>query len=72
MKNVRAAIVLHMLFALQEKGSFTERETIDGLDISRSTFFRALSDFRCYLMEHRSWESLEFNSEKNNYYLVRN
>ena len=71
MRNVRAAIVLHMFFALQEKGSFTEKETMEELDISRSTFFRALSDFRCYLMEHRSWESLEFDSEKNNYYLVK-
>ena len=69
MKNVRAAIVLYMLYAINEKGKFSERDVIDAMSISRSTFFRALADFRCYLMEYRPWESIEFDSQRNCYYL---
>ena len=70
MKNIRAAIVLYMSFAIRERGLFSENEVISALNISRSSFFRALSDFRCYLMEYRPWESVEFDSDKMNYYLL--
>lgn len=52
MKSKRPAISLHMLFTLLERKSFTAEQIMDDLGISRSSFFRALSDFRCYLQEY--------------------
>ena len=71
MKNIRAAIVLHMLYEILDKGFFSEPSVMEALNISRSTFFRALSDYRCYLLEHRPWEEIEFNSVKQEYRLVK-
>ena len=67
MKNQRTSVVMEMVFSLQEKGSFTESGITSELGISRSTFFRSLSDFRCYLQERRPWLEVEFDSDKGNY-----
>ena len=71
MKSKRSAISLHMLFSLMEKKSFTAESIMDDLDISRSSFFRALSDFRCYLLEYRPDIELQFDERKDVYYLDR-
>ena len=62
MKNQRASVVMEMVFSLQEKGYFTELEITSELEISRSTFFRSLSDLRCFLMERRPWLEIDFDS----------
>ena len=67
MKNQRAAVVLEMVFSLQEKGSFAEADIMDGLGISRSTFFRSLSDLRCYLQEQRPYMEIAYDSKKGTY-----
>ena len=71
MKNHRATIVLYMHYALNEKGRFTEDEVRAALDISRSSFFRGLSDFRCFLQENRQWENLVYNSRSKYYYIEK-
>ena len=71
MKSKRSAISLHMLFRLMEKKCFTAEKIMEDLDISRSSFFRALSDFRCYLLEYHPDIELEFDGEKNVYYLYK-
>ena len=71
MKNHRATIVLYMHYALFEKGRFTEEEVRAALDISRSSFFRGLSDFRCFLAENRQWENLVYNSRSKYYYIEK-
>lgn len=68
MKSNRAAVVLEMAFRLQEAGFFDETSLRDNLNISRSTFYRSLSDFRCYLIERRPDIELAFSSKKNAYY----
>lgn len=70
MKTRRSGIVLHMSFLLKEKGKFTEKQIREDLDISRSSFFRALSDFRCYLAENRCFDELVYDSDKSEYYLA--
>lgn len=71
MKNQRAAVVLEMVFALQEKGHFTEAGIISELRISRSTFFRCLSDLRCYLQERRPFEEIVYDDTKGVYRLEK-
>ncbi len=61
MKSVRPNIVLYMCYTLQERGYFTEEGICADLRISRSTFFRALSDFRCFEQEYRPFEELCFD-----------
>ena len=70
MKNGRAAVVLEMLFRIEEKGYFEEHSIRDEMGVSRSTFFRSLSDFRCFLMEHRPHLELVFNDGKDRYELI--
>ena len=71
MKSKRSYISLHMLFLLTEKKHMTIEEVLDDLEISRSSFFRALSDFRCYLQEHRPYLELLQDGEQGRYYLSR-
>ena len=68
-KGVRATIVCEMAFELFENGGFTEKGVIEKLEISRTSFFRGLSDFRCYLMEFRPWVELIFDTTKSCYTL---
>ncbi|MCR5491096.1 MAG: hypothetical protein K6F32_03080 [Bacilli bacterium] len=70
MKTNRAVIILHMLFCLREKGVFTEKQIIEDLAISRSSFFRAISEFRCYLQEFKPWYELASNEKKGGYVLI--
>ena len=59
-----------MLFLLTEKKTIKMEEVMDDLEVSRSSFFRALSDFRCYLQEHRPYLELLYDEEKETYSLV--
>ena len=68
--NQRVSVVLEMVFSLQEKGSFSKEDIMSRLGISRSTFFRSLSDVRCYLQEHRPYLELSLDMEKENYILL--
>ncbi|MBR1846728.1 MAG: hypothetical protein IJ787_03335 [Bacilli bacterium] len=70
MKSKRSYISLHMLFLLTEKKAIKMEEVMDDLEVSRSSFFRALSDFRCYLQEHRPYLELLYDEEKETYSLV--
>jgi hypothetical protein len=70
MKTNRASLVLHMSFCLLAKGGFTEKEVIEEFGASRASFFRALSEFRCYLLEHRPWLELVFDAQTRSYRLV--
>ena len=58
-----------MVFSLQEKGNFSRMAIIEKLGISRSTFFRTLSDLRCYLQEQRPYLELVTDTEKDVYVL---
>ena len=69
MKSKRPAISLHMLFLLMDRKSFTMEEVVSKLGISRSSFFRALSDFRCYLQEYHPEYDLILDDNKGRYYL---
>lgn len=71
MRMTRSYAVLKILFDIKDKGSFTEKDVVQSLSISRSTFFRALIEFRCYLTEHRPWEELVFDQENQAYRLKR-
>ena len=68
--NQRVTVVLEMMFSLHEKGSFSRSELLSSLNISRSTFFRALSDVRCYLQEHRPYLELSLDLGKDAYALI--
>jgi len=67
MKTNRPTVVLHMAFQITDKGSFQEKQVCTDLAISRSSFFRALSEFRCYLQEHQPWYDLVFDSKDDCY-----
>lgn len=69
MTNQRVNVVLDMVFSLQENGFFSRKMILEHLNISRSTFFRALSDLRCYLQEQRPYLELELDSERDVYVL---
>ncbi len=69
MKTTRTYALLVMFFRLQEKGMFSEAEICDELELSRSSFFRAISDFRSFLQEFRPWQELVVN-KKGKYELV--
>ena len=69
MKNKRAYVVLEMFFLTQEKGYFSEAMIVKNLGVSRSTFFKSLSEFRCYLQECRPYYELVYDKEKNVYRL---
>ena len=56
-----------MLFCLIDRGFFTEQEIVDEFGLSRPSFFRALSDFRCYLQEHRPQTELVYEKETKHY-----
>lgn len=70
MKSTRPAISIHMAFLLIDNQRFFAQEVMDDLNISRSSFFRALSDFRCYLQEHRPSATLDYDEEQGFYRLV--
>jgi len=59
-----------MSFCLLTKGEFTEKEVVEEFGTSRASFFRALSEFRCYLLEHRPWLELVFDAQNRSYRLV--
>lgn len=69
MKNRRTEVVLEMMVSLWSKGSFKEGPIKEELSVSRSTFFRGLSDLRCYLAEHRPYVELIYDEEKGAYRL---
>ncbi len=69
MKTTRTYTLLLMLFRLSENDSFSEDSIRAELGLSRSSFFRALNDFRCFLQEHRPWQELK-NVENGKYQLV--
>lgn len=71
MKKLRATVVLEMAFSLHDKGSFTEQEIRDETEASRSTFFRCLSDLRCYLQEHRPYAEIVFDSQNGVYKMTK-
>ena len=58
MKTTRTYALITMFFRLVEKGRFTESEICYELEISRASFYRAISDFRCFLAEYRPWQEL--------------
>ena len=68
--NQRVTVVLEMMFSLQECGSFSRTQLMSHLNISRSTFFRALSDLRCYLQEHRPYLELYLDPQNETYVFV--
>ena len=70
MRTNRASLVLHMSFCLLTKEGFTEKEVVEEFSASRASFFRALSEFRCYLQEHRPWLELVFDNRMKLYHLV--
>lgn len=59
-----------MLFCLIDRGFFTEQEIIDAFGLSRPSFFRALSDFRCYLQEYRPQTELVYDKVSKRYRLI--
>ena len=69
MKIIRTTVVLKMAFSLMEGKGFSEASIRDELNISRSTFFRSLSDLRCYLMEHRPYQELQYDDATKMYSL---
>ena len=71
MSSQRVNVVLEMVFDLQEKGYFCKSEIQERFNISRSTFFRSLSDLRCFLLEQRPYIDLEFDPEKDTYVLQK-
>lgn len=68
--NQRVSVVLEMVFSLQEKGSFSKDDIMSHLGISRSTFFRSLSDVRCYLQEHRPYLEITLDEDKDSYVIL--
>ena len=60
MKTTRTYALLSMFFLLEEKGRFTEKEICEELELSRASFYRAINDFRCFLLEYRPWQELIF------------
>ena len=67
MKTTRTGTALLMVFLLQEKGYFTKEEVAGGVSVAPSSFFLALSDFRCFLQEHRPYMELVFDRAKKRY-----
>ena len=60
MKTTRTYALLSMFFLFEEKGRFTEKEICEELELSRASFYRAINDFRCFLLEYRPWQELIF------------
>ena len=71
MKSARNYILLAMMFALEDKGMFVEKDIMYATGCSRSSFFRALSDLRCYLQEQRPWEELDYDNDRKAYFRHR-
>ena len=67
MKTTRAGTALLMAFLLSEKGCFTEEDVVGETNVAQSSFFLALSDFRCFLQEHRPYLELVFDRSKKQY-----
>lgn len=70
MKSLRASVVLEMVFELFENGFFTEGGIMAKLEVSRSTFFRCLSDVRCYLQEQRPFMEIVYEAQTCQYRLT--
>lgn len=69
MKIIRTTVVLKMAFSLMEGKNFSEASIRDELNISRSTFFRSLSDLRCFLMECRPFQEIKYDEKLKTYSL---
>ena len=69
MKMNRANAILLMSFLLTEKGFFTKDEIVEKTGLAPSSFFLALSDFRCFLLEYRPCYELVFLKEEGAYRL---
>ena len=71
MKTKRTSAILLMAFLIEEKGGFTKQDIVSALEIADSSFFLALSDFRCFLVEHRPYYDLCFDKTKGAYRMER-
>ena len=69
MKTTRVATALYMDFLLKEKGSFSKEEVMDATGIAASSFYLALSDFRCFLLEYRPYLELVVVKDSGQYKL---
>ena len=69
MGNRRSYIHFSLVFRLLEKGAFTKNEVMTSGSVSQSTFDRAVSDLRCYLMEFRPWQELVYDRAEKRYFL---
>lgn len=70
MKSIRIQIVLIMAMLLNKRGSFTEADVYNEIDISKSSFNRAISDYRSFLIEHNNGLDLMFDGRNKCYRLV--
>ena len=70
MKSVRIEIALLMYHLLSSKGSFSKEEVLGQMSISLSSFNRAVSDFRCYLLDMEPDKELIYISESGVYRLI--
>lgn len=71
MKNIRTSVVLEMAFRLLDGQTFTEEAIRNDFSISRSTFYRGLSDVRCFLIEHRPFYELVYDPKMKAYVLTK-
>lgn len=70
-KYVRIQIVLLMSSLLRDHGSFTEEDIRQAMPVSKSSFNRAISDYRSYLMEFEQGYELVFDNRNKSYKLLK-
>ncbi len=71
MKSVRIHIVLAMASCLAKHGSFSEEWIEKEMACSKSSFNRAVADYRNYLVEHDPSKELVFETQTRTYRLVK-
>ena len=69
MQNRRSDLHFEFLFRLAKEGCFDTQSMLEQFDASLTSFHRAISDFRCYLAEHRPEYELVFDRERKCYVL---
>lgn len=70
MGNQRTYLCIAMVFALKERGHFKKSDIMDMFRCSQRTYDRALSDLRCYLMEHLPEQELKYDKKSELFSLV--
>lgn len=70
MGNQRTYLCIAMVFALKERGYFRKSDIMDMFHCSQRTYDRALSDLRCYLMEHLPEQELKYDKKTESFRLV--